>query len=43
MESTWEEYKEWSGDELDANIKMIYEKSLKKLKVIMPYEKTLVS
>jgi hypothetical protein len=42
MESTFEEYKQWATDGVDANVEKAYAKALEKKKEIEPFENALV-
>lgn len=42
MEKTFEEYKEWTQNILDPNVVREYQRALKKLEKIQPFEESLV-
>ena len=42
METTFEEYKEWTSNEVDKTVKHKYEQALKQLQELLPFEQTLV-
>jgi len=42
MESTYKEYAEWLGEEVEPETRQKYEKAKKKLQQLMPFESELV-
>ena len=42
MESTWSEYLEWCTDDADGDVKTSYERALKQLETLAPFETALV-
>lgn len=42
MENTFEEYKEWTGGEVDSDIQHVYKKAVTKLQERKPFEDELV-
>ena len=43
MQTTWEEYKDWSPDGIDPNVEQIYKKAVEKMTMLLPHEQKLVS
>jgi hypothetical protein len=42
MENTYEEFKEWTGGEIDSDIQHVYKKAVGKLQERKPFEDKLV-
>ena len=42
IESTYKEYEEWLGEEVEVETRRKYEKAKKKLQQLMPFENELV-